>query len=201
MKQGQQTPAGGQTFQSVKEVEGHARTRMEKVLGDLQHTMSTIRTGRASVSLLEPVRVNYYGTPTPLNQVASLHVPEASLIVVQPWDMSQIGAIEKAIRGADLGLNPVNDGKLIRVPIPPLTEERRKELVKHLHSVAEEHRVALRNVRRDANEAVKKLLKDKVISEDDDRRAHDEIQKLTDGHVQKLDQAAKAKEKEILELK
>jgi len=201
MKQGQQTPAGGQTFQSVKEVEGHARTRMEKVLGDLQHTMSTIRTGRASVSLLEPVRVNYYGTPTPLNQVASLHVPEASLIVVQPWDMSQIGAIEKAIRAADLGLNPVNDGKLIRVPIPPLTEERRKELVKHLHSVAEEHRVALRNVRRDANEAVKKLLKDKVISEDDDRRAHDEIQKLTDGHVQKLDQAAKAKEKEILELK
>lgn len=201
MKQGQQTPAGGQTFQSVKEVEGHARTRMEKVLGDLQHTMSTIRTGRASVSLLEPVRVNYYGTPTPLNQVASLHVPEASLIVVQPWDMSQIGAIEKAIRGADLGLNPVNDGKLIRVPIPPLTEERRKELVKHLHAVAEEHRVALRNVRRDANEAVKKLLKDKVISEDDDRRAHDEIQKLTDGHVQKLDQAAKAKEKEILELK
>jgi len=201
MKQGQQTPAGGQTFQSVKEVEGHARTRMEKVLGDLQHTMSTIRTGRASVSLLEPVRVNYYGTPTPLNQVASLHVPEASLIVVQPWDMSQIGAIEKAIRAADLGLNPVNDGKLIRVPIPPLTEERRKELVKHLHAVAEEHRVALRNVRRDANEAVKKLLKDKVISEDDDRRAHDEIQKLTDGHVQKLDQAAKAKEKEILELK
>jgi ribosome recycling factor len=174
---------------------------MEKVLGDLQHTMSTIRTGRASISLLEPVRVNYYGTPTPLNQVASLHVPEASLIVVQPWDMSQIGAIEKAIRGADLGLNPVNDGKLIRVPIPPLTEERRKELVKHLHTVAEDHRVALRNVRREANEAVKKLLKDKAISEDDDRRAHDEIQKLTDGHVQKLDQAAKAKEKEILELK
>jgi ribosome recycling factor len=201
MKQGQQTQAGGPAFQSVKEVEGHARTRMEKVLGDLQHTMSTIRTGRASISLLEPVRVNYYGTPTPLNQVASLHVPEASLIVVQPWDMSQIGAIEKAIRGADLGLNPVNDGKLIRVPIPPLTEERRKELVKHLHTVAEDHRVALRNVRREANEAVKKLLKDKAISEDDDRRAHDEIQKLTDGHVQKLDQAAKAKEKEILELK
>jgi len=201
MKQGQQTQAGAQTFETLQQVEGHAKTRMEKVLGDLQHTMSTIRTGRASISLLEPVRVNYYGTPTPLNQVASLHVPEASLIVVQPWDMSQIGAIEKAIRGADLGLNPVNDGKLVRVPIPPLTEERRKELVKHLHSVAEEHRVALRNVRRDANEAVKKLLKDKTISEDDDRRAHDEIQKLTDTQMQKLDQAAKAKEKEILELK
>jgi len=174
---------------------------MEKVLSDLQHTMSTIRTGRASISLLDPVRVNYYGTPTPLNQVASLHVPEPSLIVVQPWDMSQIGAIEKAIRSADLGLNPVNDGKLVRVPIPPLTEERRKELVKHLHGVAEEHRVALRNVRRDANEAVKKLLKDKVISEDDERRAHDEVQKLTDTVMQRLEQAAKAKEKEILELK
>jgi ribosome recycling factor len=201
MKQGQPTEPADQTFQTVKEVEASARTRMEKVLADLQHTMSTIRTGRASISLLEPVRVNYYGTPTPLNQVASLHVPEPSLIVVQPWDVSQLGAIEKAIRSADLGLNPVNDGKLIRVPIPPLTEERRKELVKHLHGVAEEHRVGLRNVRRDANENVKKLLKDKVISEDEDRRAHDDVQKLTDTHMQKLEQAAKAKEKEILELK
>jgi len=200
MKQGQRTEASG-TFQTVKEVEAQAKIRMEKVLGDLQHTMSTIRTGRASISLLDPVRVSYYGTPTPLNQVASLHVPEPSLIVVQPWDMSQIGAIEKAIRSADLGLNPVNDGRVIRVPIPPLTEERRKELVKHLHSVAEEHRVALRNVRRDANEAVKKLLKDKLISEDDDRRTHDDIQKLTDTAMQRLEQAAKAKEKEILELK
>jgi len=201
MKQEPRIEPTGQTFQTVKEVEAQARTRMEKVLADLQHTMSTIRTGRASISLLDPVRVSYYGNPTPLNQVASLHVPEPSLIVVQPWDMSQIGTIEKAIRSADLGLNPVNDGKLIRVPIPPLTEERRKELVKHLHNVAEEHRVSLRNVRRDANEAVKKMLKDKLISEDGDRRAHDEIQKLTDTHVQKLDQAAKIKEKEILELK
>jgi ribosome recycling factor len=201
MKQEQRTEASGGTAQTAKEAEAQARTRMEKVLGDLQHTMSTIRTGRASISLLDPVRVSYYGTPTPLNQVASLHVPEPSLIVVQPWDMSQIGAIEKAIRSADLGLNPVNDGKLIRVPIPPLTEERRKELVKHLHGVAEEHRVAVRNVRRDANEAVKKLLKDKVISEDEDRRAHDDVQKLTDTMMQRLDQAAKAKEKEILELK
>jgi len=201
MKQEQRSEASGGTLQTVKEVEAQARTRMEKVLGDLQHTMSTIRTGRASISLLDPVRVNYYGTPTPLNQVASLHVPEPSLIVVQPWDMSQIGAIEKAIRSADLGLNPINDGRVIRVPIPPLTEERRRELVKHLHGVAEEHRVALRNVRRDANEAVKKLLKDKLISEDEDRRGHDEIQKLTDTVMQRLEQAAKAKEKEILELK
>ena len=174
---------------------------MEKVLGDLQHAMAVIRTGRASVSLLDPVKVDYYGTPTPLNQVATLHVPEPSLITVQPWDVSQIGAIEKAIRSSDLGLNPSNDGKLIRVPIPALTDERRKELVKHLHGVAEDHRVSIRNIRRDANEALKKLLKDKLISEDDDRRAHDEVQKLTDACMQKLDQAAKAKEKEILELK
>ena len=174
---------------------------MEKVLSDLQHDMANIRTGRASVSLLDNVRVDYYGTPTPVNQLATLHVPEASLLTLQPWDASQIGSIEKAIRAADLGLNPSNDGKLIRVPIPPLTEERRKDLVKKLHHVVEDHRVAMRNVRRDANEAVKRLLKDKTISEDDDRRAHDEIQKMTDGHIQKLDQAAKAKEKEILEFK
>jgi ribosome recycling factor len=173
---------------------------MDKALADLQHDMAGVRTGRASVSLLDNVRADYYGTLTPLNQLATLHVPEPSLITVQPWDVSQIGVIEKAIRSADLGLNPANDGKLIRVPIPPLTEERRKELVKKLHHVAEDHRVAMRNVRRDANENVKKLLKDKVISEDEDRRAHDEIQKLTDAQIQKLDQAAKAKEKEIMEL-
>lgn len=174
---------------------------MEKVLADLQHDMAGVRTGRASVSLLDNVRADYYGTPTPLNQLATLHVPEPALITIQPWDVSQIGVIEKSIRAADLGLNPANDGKLIRVPIPPLTEERRKELVKKLHHLAEDHRVAMRNVRRDANENVKKLLKDKVISEDEDRRAHDEIQKLTDASIQRLDQAAKAKEKEILELK
>ncbi|MGA2328744.1 MAG: ribosome recycling factor [Bryobacteraceae bacterium] len=188
-------------FKSVKEVEAHAKGRMEKVLGDLQHALAVIRTGRASVSLLDPVKVDYYGTPTPLNQVATLHVPEASLITVQPWDVSQIGAIEKAIRSSDLGLNPSNDGKLIRVPIPALTAERRKELVKHLNGVAEDHRVSIRNIRRDANEALKKLLKDKLISEDDERRAHDEVQKLTDACMQKLDQAAKSKEKEVLELK
>jgi ribosome recycling factor len=190
-----------QTFQSVKEIEHHAKTRMEKAQADLQHEMAGIRTGRASVSLFDPIKVDYYGTPTPLNQLATLHVPEPSLITVQPWDVSQIVAIEKAIRSSNLGLNPNNDGKLIRVPIPPLTEERRKEIVKHLHVVAEDHRVAVRNIRRDSNENLKKLLKDKVISEDDDRRGHDEVQKLTDSTIAKLDLAAKAKEKEILELK
>jgi len=201
MRNEPQAAAPAQTFKSVKDVENYAKTRMEKVVGDLQHEMANIRTGRASVSLLDNVKVDYYGTPTPVNQLATLHVPEPAMLTLQPWDASQIGPIEKAIRAADLGLNPSNDGKLIRVPIPPLTEERRKDLVKKLHHVAEDHRVALRNVRRDANEAVKKLVKDKVISEDEDRRAHDEIQKMTDGHIQKLDQAAKAKEKEILEFK
>ena len=192
MKPGQRTAATGQNFQTVKEIETNARSHMEKVLSDLQHGMATIRTGRASISLFDHVRIDYYGTPTPLNQLATLHVPEPSLITVQPWDVSQIGAIEKGIRSADLGLNPINDGKIVRVPIPPLTEERRKELVKHLHAMTEEHRVAVRNIRRDANDGVKKLLKEKLIGEDDDRRAHDDIQQLTDTYAQKLDLAAKA---------
>ena len=195
------TAPAGPAFKSVKDVEVSAKSRMEKAVTDLQHAMATIRTGRASVSLLDHIRVDYYGTPTPINQLANLHVPEPTLITVQPWDVSQIGAIEKAIRASDLGLNPANDGKLVRIPIPPLNEERRKELVKHLHTVAEDHRVAIRNIRRDGNEAVKKLLKDKKITEDEDRRGHDEIQKMTDLYMQKLDQAAKNKEKEILEIK
>jgi ribosome recycling factor len=195
------TAPAGPVFNSVKEIEASAKSRMEKAVSDLQHEMATIRTGRASVSLLDHIRVDYYGTPTPLNQLGNLHVPEPTLITMQAWDVSQIGAIEKAIRASDLGLNPANDGKLIRIPIPPLTEERRKELVKHLHTVAEDHRVALRNIRRDGNEAVKKLFKDKKITEDDDRRAHDEIQKMTNTYMEKLDQAARNKEKEILEIK
>lgn len=201
MKPGNQPTSSGTAFKTVKEVETQAKSRMEKVLSDLQHEMAGIRTGRASISLFDPIRVDYYGTPTPLNQLATLHVPEPSLVTIQPWDVSQIGAIEKAIRSSDLGLNPTNDGKIIRVPIPPLTEERRKEIVKHLHAVAEEHKVAVRNIRRDANEALKKMLKDKVISEDDERRGLDEIQKLTDTYIAKVDQASKAKEKEILELR
>jgi ribosome recycling factor len=188
-------------FKSVKDIENNAKSRMDKVIADLQNEMAHIRTGRASVSLLDGVKIDYYGTPTPINQVGTLHVPEPFMITIQPWDASLIGLIEKAIRNSDLGLNPGNDGKLIRVPIPQLTEERRKEFVKKLHHVAEEHRVGLRNIRRDANEHVKKLLKDKQISEDDDRRAHDEIQKLTDGFMQKVEQAAKAKEKDIMEVK
>jgi len=201
MKSGKPSTSPAQTFQTVKDIEANAKTRMEKVLSDLQHEMASIRTGRASVGLLEGIKVDYYGTPTPLNQLAALHVPEPSLITVQPWDVSQIGAIEKAIRASDLGLNPNNDGRIIRVPVPPLTEERRKEIVKHLHAVAEEHKVAARNIRRDANENLKKLLKDKLISEDDERRALDEVQKLTDSYISKIEQMAKAKEKEIMELK
>jgi ribosome recycling factor len=201
MKNETQETTTAPNFKSVKEVEAQNKVRMEKVLSGLQHEMAGIRTGRASVSLFDTVRVDYYGTVMALNQVATLHVPEPAMITVQPFDTSQIAAIEKAIRAADLGLNPSNDGKLIRVPIPALNEERRKELVKKLHHVAEEHRVALRNVRRDANESLKKLLKEKLISEDEERRALDDVQKMTDAHIQKLDQAAKSREKEILELK
>ena len=189
------------TFANTRDVSSHAKTRMDKVLSDLQHEMASIRTGRASVSIFDNIKADYYGTPTPLNQLSNLHVPEPSLITIQPWDISQIGAIEKAIRSSDLGLNPANDGKIIRVPIPALTEERRKEIVKRLHGIAEDHRVALRNIRRDANEHMKKLLKDKAISEDEERRALDEVQKMTDAQIQKIDQMSKTKEKEILEIK
>src|SRR5437899_12676216 len=191
----------GHTFNSVKDVEANIKTRMEKAVTDLQHEMASIRTGRASLGILDHIRVDYYGTPTPLNQIANLHVPEPSLITIQPWDVSQIGAIEKSIRASDLGLNPANDGKIIRLPIPPLTEERRKELVKKLHVVAEHHRVAVRNIRRDGNDAVKKLSKDKKITEDDDKKAHDEIQKMTDTYMDKIDTASKTKEKDILEIR
>jgi len=201
MKAEQQTAPSGPAFNSVKEVEANLKTRMDKALTDLQHEMASIRTGRASLGILDHIRVDYYGTPTPLNQIANLHVPEPSLITIQPWDVSQIAPIEKAIRVSDLGLNPANDGKMIRLPIPPLTEERRKEMVKKLHGVAEHHRVSVRNIRRDGNEAVKKLLKDKKITEDEDKRAHDEIQKLTESYIQKIDLASRTKEKEILEIK
>jgi ribosome recycling factor len=202
MKQEHQSAANPTTtLKSVKEVEASARTRMDKVLADLQQEMAHIRTGRASISLLDSVRVDYYGSPVPLNQVAQLHVPEPAMITVQPWDASTIRDIEKAIRSADLGLNPSNDGKIVRVPIPPLTEERRRDLAKKLSHIAEERRVNLRNIRRDANEDLKRMLKDKVISEDDERQALSSIQKLTDSQIAKVDQAAKAKEKEILEFK
>ncbi len=184
----------------VKETVAEAGTRMGKALDDCRQELATVRTGRASVSLLDHIKVDYYGTPTPLNQVATLGVPEPSLLTVQPWDPGLLPAIDKAIRSSDLGLNPVNDGKILRVPIPPLTEERRKELVKHLHKVLENHRTAIRNIRRDANESLRKLLKDKKISEDDERRGLSEVQKLTDEYIDKLDAQGKSKEKEILEM-
>lgn len=194
----QKPEAGRDDKTSLRDVQAQTRSRMDKTLDDLRGELSSIRTGRASINLLDPVKVDYYGTPTPVNQVATLSVPEPSMIQVQPWDVSQIGAIEKAIRAADLGLNPMNDGKLIRVPIPVLTEERRKEMVKHLHHVLEHHRVAVRNIRRDGNEHVKKLLKDKKITEDEDRRALDEMQKLTDDYIRKIDDLGKAKEKDLM---
>ena len=201
MKQEPQSAPSGVAFKDVKEVEANARTRMDKVLTELQHEMANIRTGRTNIGLLDSVRVDYYGSPVPLNQVAQLHVPEPAMITVQPWDTSTIRDIEKAIMNADLGLNPSNDGKIIRVPIPPLTEERRRELAKKLSHIAEERRVGLRNVRRDANEQLKKMSKEKLISEDQERQALDSIQKLTDAQIAKIDQVSKAKEKEILEFK
>jgi len=185
---------------SEKDVIKDARPRMEGAVEDLRKKLATIRTGRAAVSILDTVVVDYYGTPTPLNQMASVHAPEPQLLTVQPWDQTQIGAIEKAIRAADLGLNPSNDGKLVRVPVPPLTEERRRQLAKQIHDVAEEHRTAIRNVRRDANDRLKKMLKDKLISEDAERDALSEIQKLTDSHIGKIDDLAKGKELEIMKV-
>ena len=185
----------------MKETLAQAKSRMAKALVDFQAELATLRTGRASVSLLDHVKVDYYGTPTPLNQVATLGAPEPHLITVQPWDVGLLAVIEKAIRSSDLGLNPMNDGKILRVPIPPLTEDRRKELVKHLHKVLENHRQAMRNIRREANEALKKLLRDKKMSEDDEKRGLEEVQKLTDGFVEKLEAQGKVKEKEILEMK
>jgi ribosome recycling factor len=202
MKHEQQAAApSGSKFQSIKEVESDAKSRMDKVLADLQHEMATVRTGRASINLLDSVRVEAYGSPVPLNQVAQLHVPEPAMITVQPWDTSMLGIIEKAIRNADLGLNPGNDGKIVRVPIPPLTEERRREMAKKVSHIAEERRVSLRNIRRDANDQLKRMLKDKVISEDQERQSLDAVQRLTDSYIAKVDQNSKAKEKEILEFK
>lgn len=183
---------------SEKDVLKETRPRMETVIEDFKRKLGTIRTGRAAVSLLDTVTVDYYGTMTPLSQMASVHAPEPQLLTVQPWDQSQIGAVEKAIRAADLGLNPSNDGKLVRIPIPPLTEERRKQLAKQVHDIAEDHRTAVRIVRRDSNERLKKMLKDKVISEDAERDGLDEIQKLTNNYITKIDELSKTKEIEIM---
>ncbi len=185
----------------LREIRVHLKTRMDKAVEDFRKAMAGVRTGRASVHMLDGVNVDYYGSQMPLNQVAQVHAPEPQLITVQPFDQSQLGAIEKAIRSGDMGLNPMNDGKLIRVPVPPLTQERRQDMVKHLHRVLEEHRTAVRNIRRDGNDAIKKALKDKKISEDEEKRSLDEIQKLTDGEIKKMEEMSKGKEKEVLELK
>lgn len=182
----------------INETTAGAKARMVKALDDLRLELSTLRTGRASVGIFDHLRIDYYGVPTPLNQVATLGTPEPNLVTLQPWDPTLLAALEKVIRTSDLGLNPVNDGKILRVPIPPLTEERRKELVKHVHKVLENHRTAVRNIRRDANEELKRLLKDKKISEDDEKRGLENIQKLTDEYIKKLDEQGKSKEAEIL---
>jgi len=194
-------PATMAAIAGLKETYVQLKTRMDKAVEDFRKAMAGVRTGRASVHMLDSVSVDYYGSQMPLNQVAQVHAPEPQLITVQPFDASQLGAIEKAIRSGDMGLNPMNDGKLIRVPVPPLTQERRQDMVKHLHRVLEEHRTAVRNIRRDGNDAIKKALKDKKISEDEEKRALDEIQKLTDGEIKKMEDMSKGKEKEVLELK
>ncbi len=181
-----------------KDIINDARKRMDSAVEDARKKLTAVRTGRASVNLLDNVTVEYYGATMPLNQVATIHAPEPTMLTVAPFDPTQLGAIEKALRASDLGVNPSNDGKLIRVPIPPLTEERRKQMVKVVHEVAEEHRTAIRNVRRDANDHLKRLLKDKLISEDNEKDALDEVQKLTDQHINKLNEVATQKEKDIM---
>jgi ribosome recycling factor len=183
---------------ALKDVYAQLRTRMDKAVEDFRANLAATRTGRASVHMLDTIRVNYYGSDMPLSQLSTVHAPEAQLLTVQPYDPSILGEIEKTIRSGGLGLNPMNDGKIIRIPVPPLTEERRKEMVKHVHKVLEDHRTAVRNIRRDGNDAIKKTTRDKKITEDDERRALEEIQKLTDDEIKKMEEMSKAKEKELM---
>ena len=187
-------------FMSEKDVIKETKPRMDAAIDDVRRKLATVRTGRAAVSLLDNIQVDYYGTPTPLNQMASVHAPEPQMLTVQPWDQTQVANVEKAIRAADLGLNPSNDGKLVRIPIPPLTEERRKQLARQVHEIAEEHRTAIRNIRRDENDKLKKMLKDKSISEDAERDGLDEVQKLTDSFISRIDELSKSKEHEIMSI-
>ena len=189
------------TIASTKDAMAQARTRMEKAVEDFRKELATLRTGRANASLLDHIRVDYHGTPMPVNQLGTLSVPDPTMIQISPWDPSAVPLIDKAIRTSDLGLNPTNDGKVVRVPIPALNEERRKELVKHLHKVLENHRTAVRNIRRDLKEAVEKLEKEKKISEDDRKRSLDELEKLTHSETKKMEDLSAIKEKEIMEIK
>ncbi|HLY92142.1 MAG TPA: ribosome recycling factor [Candidatus Angelobacter sp.] len=185
---------------ALKEVYTQLKSRMDKAVEDFRTNLAAARTGRATVHMLDPVRVPAYGSEMPLNQVATVHAPEAQMLTVQPYDPSIMGEIEKAIRSAGLGLNPQNDGKMIRIPVPPLTEERRREMVKHLNKILEDHRTAVRNVRRDGNDAIKKIMKDKKITEDEERRALEEIQRLTDDEIKRMEELCKSKEKELMKV-
>ncbi len=185
---------------ALKDVHNDLKRRMEKAVADFQTNLAATRTGRASVHLLDAVKIDYYGTHTPITQLAQVSTPEAQMILIQPWDPSVIAEIEKTLRSSDLGLNPQSDGKLIRVPIPPMTEERRREVVKHVNKVLEEHRTAVRNIRRDGNEAVKKLAKEKKVGEDEEKRALEEVQKLTDDEIKKMEEMSARKEAEIMQV-
>ena len=187
-------------MEALKGLYDQLKTRMNKTVEDFRANLVSVRTGRASVHMLDHVKVDYYGTDTPVAQVAQVTTPEANLILVQPWEISLVGAIEKAIRTSGQGFNPMHDGKVIRVPIPPMTEDRRKEAVKKLAGVLEDHKTSLRNIRREGNESVKKAAKDKLISADDEKRANEEIQALTDGEIKRVEELFKAKEKEVLTL-
>ncbi len=189
------------TIATTKEALAAAKTRMEKAVEDFRKELATVRTGRANAALLDNVRVDFYGTPTPVNQLGTVTVPEATMLVISPWDPGVVAAIDKAIRASDLGLNPTNDGKIVRVPIPAPTEERRKELVKHIHKVLENHRTAVRNIRRDIKEAIDKLEKDKKISQDEQKRSLDELEKVSHAETKKIEDLSAAKEKEVMEIK
>jgi ribosome recycling factor len=186
------------TIATTKDAMASARMRMEKAVEDFRKESGTLRTGRANATLLDSIRVDYHGTPMPVNQLGTLTVPDATMIVISPWDPSAVPLIDKAIRTSDLGLNPTNDGKVVRVPIPSLTEERRKDLVKRLHKVLENHRTAVRNVRRDIKEAIDKLEKEKKISQDEQKRALDELEKFSHAETKKVEDLSAAKEKEIM---
>jgi ribosome recycling factor len=189
------------TIGSSKDALAQAKTRMEKAVEDFRKELAGVRTGRANSSVLDNVRVDYHGTPMPINQLGAVNVPDPMTIVIAPWDPGAVPLIDKAIRMADLGLNPTNDGKVVRVPIPALTEERRKDLVKHLHKVLENHRTALRNVRRDLKEAIEKLEKDKKISEDEKKRGLDELEKVTHAETKKMEDLSETKEREVMQIK
>jgi ribosome recycling factor len=185
---------------ALKDVFSQLKTRMDKAVEDFRQELASQRTGRANVHMLDSVHVEAYGAMVPLTQVGNISAPEASLITIQPWDASLTAAIEKAIRSSDLGFNPQNDGKVIRVPVPALNEERRKDMVKHLNKVLEEHRTAIRNIRRDGNDAIKKAMKDKKISEDEERGSLEQMQKITDDEIKKMEEMLKVKEKEVMQV-